>query len=70
MGGRHGRVRRLKYCGGGAVRGSEGHPGDDMMIWHQKRAPARKKGTFPTITGGSPSLGTALIKGGNRVGPK
>ena len=53
-------VRRLKLRGGGgAVRGSEGHPDNDdegHISLERKRAPARKKGTFfNDYQGGGPA---------------
>ena len=58
-------VRRLKLLGGGAVRGSEGHPADDDDLASEKGHLLAKRALFPRITGGGgggscPPLGTAL----------
>ena len=61
-------VRSLKLLGGGAVRGSEGHPAAADDLASEKGHLLAKKGTFSTITPGGgqlpppapPPLGTAL----------
>ena len=49
----HGRIRSLKLLGGGgAVRGSEGHPAADDDLASEKGHLLAKRALFPTITGG------------------
>ena len=45
-------VRSLKLFGGGAVRGSEGHPADDDDLASEKGHLLAKRALFSMITGG------------------
>ena len=61
----HGRMQpKIAGGGGGAVRGSEGHPADDDDLASEKGHLFAKRALFSTITGGGggerPMLGTAL----------